>query len=76
MFLRSTGVFPGQEVTDAIDGSERFPAHFVGDMPMWGAQFQEDASSPDQEAVRRRIFPIWSTSFNRFEEPTVAAACH
>jgi Cytochrome c len=28
------GQFPRQEVYDAIDGRKRFPAHFVGDMPM------------------------------------------
>jgi mono/diheme cytochrome c family protein len=53
---RNGGSFPRQMVYDAIDGRKRFPAHFRGDMPVWGLEFQPakpDAASEAQ--VRRRI---------------------
>lgn len=53
---RNGGQFPRQEVYDAIDGRKRFPAHFIGDMPTWGLQYQQDSSHPEsEEKVRRRI---------------------
>jgi hypothetical protein len=51
------GLFPHQEVYDAIDGRKRFPAHFVGDMPTWGLKYQQpDRELPpgtEQEVTRR-----------------------
>ena len=47
------GVFPRQEVTAAIDGRHRMAAHFSGDMPRWGSQFQ--AGSGDDAAAKHRI---------------------
>jgi mono/diheme cytochrome c family protein len=56
---RHGGKFPRQEVYDAISGQERFPAHFVGDMPVWGAVFREQekekGTAASEAAVRRRI---------------------
>jgi cytochrome c len=50
------GQFPRQAVYDAIDGRKRFPAHFIGDMPTWGLQYQDKESTPAaQEKVKRRI---------------------
>jgi mono/diheme cytochrome c family protein len=50
---KNGGVFPRQEVTDAIDGRRRFAAHFRGDMPRWGSQFH--IGDGDDAAVKRRI---------------------
>ena len=52
------GRFPRQAVYDAIDGRKRFPAHFIGDMPTWGLEYQEknQASSADgKDKVKSRI---------------------
>ncbi len=53
------GKFPRQEVYDAIAGHRRFPAHFVGDMPIWGLEFQEQekgkGASASEADVRQRI---------------------
>ena len=51
------GVFPRQEVYNAIDGRERFPAHFIGDMPIWGLKYADQAKlDPDREKeVKRKI---------------------
>ena len=43
------GVFPRQEVYDAIDGRKRFQAHFIGDMPIWGLKYDEGKRGPDRE---------------------------
>ena len=43
------GRFPRQEVYDAIDGRKRFPAHLVGDMPVWGLKFRVEQKSPEQD---------------------------
>jgi hypothetical protein len=50
----NAGKFPRQEVSDAIDGRKRFPAHFLGDMPAWGLKYRQDG--PDgEERVRQKI---------------------
>jgi mono/diheme cytochrome c family protein len=52
------GQFPRQTVYDAIDGSARFPLHFVGDMPRWGLRYQDknkDLGAQDREEIRRKI---------------------
>jgi len=52
------GQFPRQAVYDAIDGRKRFPAHFIGDMPTWGLQYQEknqESSAEGKEKVKSRI---------------------
>ena len=52
----NAGLFPRQEVFDAIDGRKRFPAHFIGDMPTWGLKYRQDRlSQQSEEEVRRRI---------------------
>lgn len=43
------GRFPRQQVYDAIDGRKRFPAHLVGDMPVWGLKFRGGPQSPEEE---------------------------
>ena len=47
------GVFPRQQVSEAIDGRRRLASHFHGDMPRWGSQFQY--GNGDDAAVKRRI---------------------
>ena len=50
------GIFPRQKVFDSIKGSKRFPAHFVGDMPTWGLEFQDNPNDPEKhEAVQARV---------------------
>jgi len=50
------GQFPRQEVYDTIDGSKRFPAHLIGDMPTWGLKYQHRNLGPDaKRKVKRRI---------------------
>lgn len=52
------GHFPRLEVHEAIDGRKRFPAHFAGDMPVWGLKYGQDNHEPAQERdeqVRRKI---------------------
>jgi Cytochrome c len=50
------GVFPRQEVYDAIDGRKRFPAHFIGDMPTWGLKYDQTKLGPSSEKeVKRKI---------------------
>jgi hypothetical protein len=51
------GKFPRQVVYDAIDGRKRFPAHFVGDMPTWGLQYQDtiQGSKASEKKVRDKI---------------------
>jgi len=54
----NSGQFPRQKVYDTIKGRKRFPAHFRGDMPTWGLEYQEDnqnLSPEEQEKVRRGI---------------------
>ncbi len=48
------GQFPGQEVYDIIDGSKRFQAHLVGDMPQWGLRFKASGTQSDAQ-VKARI---------------------
>lgn len=43
------GRFPRQEVYDAIDGRKRFPAHLVGDMPVWGLKYSERQNTPGKD---------------------------
>ena len=50
----SGGKFPRQKVYDTIDGSKRFRAHLVGDMPQWGLRFKPSATQNDAQ-VRARI---------------------
>jgi mono/diheme cytochrome c family protein len=50
---KNAGIFPRQEVTEAIGGRRRLAAHFRGDMPRWGLQFQYGDS--DDAAVKGRI---------------------
>ncbi len=53
------GQFPRQEVYDAIDGRKRFPAHFVGDMPVWGIKYGTQQQRPvDDKAVSQRIWAL------------------
>ena len=53
---RHGGKFPRQEVYDAIDGRKRFPPHFIGDMPIWGLQYQQgNRGQESEEKVRLRI---------------------
>lgn len=47
------GKFPRQKVFDTIDGRDRIRAHFRGDMPRWGSQYQLDSNDPAN--VKRRI---------------------
>jgi len=57
------GGFPRQEVYDAIDGRKRFPAHFVGSMPIWGLKYQHVIRSSvhvTEAEVRRRISALVS----------------
>ena len=52
------GVFPFQEVEDAIDGRKEFPSHRRLDMPFWGVDWQElgKEMAPESEArVKARI---------------------
>ena len=51
------GKFPRQSVYDAIDGRKRFPAHFIGDMPTWGLQYQDanQGSKANEGKIRHRI---------------------
>jgi len=52
------GQFPRQAVDDAIDGRKRFPAHFIGDMPTWGLEYQEknqESGAAGPEKAKRRI---------------------
>jgi len=52
----NNGEFPRQEVYHSIDGRKRFPAHFIGDMPAWGGQYQhEQKGTKDEDAIHRRI---------------------
>ena len=46
--------FPRQEIYDAIEGSKRFPAHLVGDMPQWGLRFTTSGAVTDAQ-VKARI---------------------
>jgi len=41
---RNEGVFPFQRVYEVIDGRQTVPAHGTRDMPIWGAQYNADAS--------------------------------
>jgi mono/diheme cytochrome c family protein len=43
------GRFPRQEVYDAIDGRKHFPAHLVGDMPVWGLKFRGERNGPAED---------------------------
>ncbi len=52
---KHNGQFPRQEVYDAIDGRKRFPPHFVGDMPVWGPQYQEQLGPVSEEKVKQKI---------------------
>jgi mono/diheme cytochrome c family protein len=47
------GEFPQQKVFDTIDGRDRIQAHFSGDMPRWGSQYQLESRDPAN--VKRRI---------------------
>jgi len=50
------GHFPRQEVYDAIEGRKRFPAHFVGDMPVWRLNYQQNSGkSMSQAEIHQRI---------------------
>jgi mono/diheme cytochrome c family protein len=52
------GVFPFQDVEDAIDGRKVFPSHERLDMPFWGVDWQElgKEKTPESEArVKARI---------------------
>ncbi len=51
---KNNGQFPRQEVYDTIDGSKRFQAHLVGDMPQWGLRFKANATQTDEQ-VKARI---------------------
>ena len=48
------GQFPRQEVYNIIDGSKRFQAHLVGDMPQWGLTFKASGTQSDAQ-VKARI---------------------
>ena len=48
------GQFPCQEVYDLIDGSKRFQAHLIGDMPQWGQRFKTTGDATDAQ-VKVRI---------------------
>jgi hypothetical protein len=54
---RNGGRFPRQKVYDTIEGSKRFRAHFIGDMPIWGLRYREDQKlGPEAETlVKTRI---------------------
>jgi mono/diheme cytochrome c family protein len=50
------GRFPRQRVYNTIDGRQRFPAHLIGDMPVWGLKYGQTNLAPDKEKlVKRRI---------------------
>jgi mono/diheme cytochrome c family protein len=51
----NNGVFPHQEVYDAIDGRKRFPAHLIGDMPTWGLKYAQRSSTDSEHKVRSKI---------------------
>ena len=57
------GLFPRQEVYDAIDGRKRFPEHFVGSMPVWGLKYPQpgrEVSPGTEQEVSRRISALAS----------------
>jgi hypothetical protein len=48
--------FPARGVYDAIDGRKRFPAHFIGDMPIWGLKYDQSKLGPTgEQEVKRKI---------------------
>ena len=49
---RNGGVFPRDEVQASITGESRVVAHGTGDMPVWGARFEE--IRPDWKQHRRQ----------------------
>jgi len=49
------GQFPREEVTDAIEGSKRFPAHLVGGMPLWGRAYRSGPIDADRERAKEKI---------------------
>ena len=51
------GKFPRQQVFDVIDGRKRILPHFIGDMPVWGLKYQQDAQpGPETEkTIKQKI---------------------
>jgi mono/diheme cytochrome c family protein len=49
---KNGGVFPFQDVEDAIDGRKKVPKHNRFDMPFWGVTFQQSGKefTPESEA--------------------------
>lgn len=53
------GRFPTARVIMSIDRRNRIPGHDEGQMPIWGASFQESASDANQEEqVRKKILHL------------------
>jgi len=53
------GLFPEQEVYEAIDGRKDVRGHGSREMPIWGFSFQDPTRTEDQEAeVRERILDL------------------
>ena len=52
---RNGGEFPRQKVFDAIDGRHRIAAHFVGDMPRWGARYRMEENGNSGQDIHDRI---------------------
>jgi mono/diheme cytochrome c family protein len=68
---RNDGQFPRQKVYDAIDGRERFPAHFKGGMPVWGLEYQPEKPSPkSEEIIKHRISALVNYIDSIQEKPT------
>jgi len=49
----NAGQFPRQKVFDAIDGRKRLPAHFLGDMPIWGLKYQQEGPEGEERARQK-----------------------
>jgi hypothetical protein len=53
------GVFPRQQVYEAIDGRRTIRGHGPGAMPVWGLSFQVPGSdSPQEREVEQRILDL------------------
>ena len=48
------GVFPEKHIKAVIDGTKEVGPHGTRDMPVWGREFQNEGSSPQQAQARIR----------------------
>jgi len=46
------GVFPEKQITAIIDGTKVVGAHGAREMPVWGREFLNQGSSPEQAQAR------------------------